>query len=327
MRRNGLFLATPERSRSPHPSRPGATGSGKTHTLLGGRGCGGDGGDDPGVIARAGAALFAEARSRAAAGGAVAVVAQCVEVYNEQVFDLLAPPPPQRPQQQQQQQGWDRAAAGDGRVPLPLGRAPDGSAVACGAVSAPLADEAALAAVVAAAGCARRTGATLVNARSSRSHLVLALALRCTPAPPPGRARAAAAASAAHAPPTEGALYLVDLAGSERLSRSGAEGGAKAETSAINASLSALAGVVAALAARAPHVPYRDSVLTRLLSPALGPGGRVLLLAAVAPEAQCAGETLCTLRFAAKAAACELAQPQQKGEIGGLLGAATARKA
>lgn len=84
-----------------------------------------------------------------------------------------------------------------------------------------------------------------------------------------------------------GTLHLVDLAGSERAWKAGAAStlrgdrdGAQRlrEARTINRSLLALGGVMAALRARRPHVPFRDSQLTRLLQPALGPGATAVLL-------------------------------------------------
>ena len=49
------------------------------------------------------------------------------------------------------------------------------------------------------------------------------------------------------------------------MSRSEASGDRLVEARHINRSLSALGSVMAALAAKAPHVPYRDSKLTALL--------------------------------------------------------------
>lgn len=84
-----------------------------------------------------------------------------------------------------------------------------------------------------------------------------------------------------------GTLHLVDLAGSERAwkaeatrpAREDREGAQRLrEARTINRSLLALGGVMAALRARRRHVPYRDSQLTRLLQPALGPGATAVLL-------------------------------------------------
>nr|KAJ3422817.1 Chromosome-associated kinesin kif4a [Polyrhizophydium stewartii] len=67
-------------------------------------------------------------------------------------------------------------------------------------------------------------------------------------------------------------LHLVDLAGSERLKRTGAEGVRLRESVKINSGLLALGNVISVLgadrparASETPHVPYRDSKLTRPL--------------------------------------------------------------
>ncbi|KFM80373.1 Osmotic avoidance abnormal protein 3, partial [Stegodyphus mimosarum] len=69
-------------------------------------------------------------------------------------------------------------------------------------------------------------------------------------------------------------VNLVDLAGSERASATGATGDRLKESAAINQSLSCLGNCIHSLAERATgrniRVPYRDSVLTRLLMNALG---------------------------------------------------------
>jgi hypothetical protein len=61
----------------------------------------------------------------------------------------------------------------------------------------------------------------------------------------------------------ESTLYLVDLAGSERAKRSGATFQRFEELKAINLSLSALGNCISALSQGRPHIPYRDSKLTR----------------------------------------------------------------
>lgn len=125
-----------------------------------------------------------------------------------------------------------------------------------------------------------------MNDVSSRSHAVFALRIT-------GRNEASGTQ-------LKGSLNLVDLAGSERLARSLAAGDRARETCAINKSLSALGDVFAALATKSSHVPYRNSKLTWLLAPCLGGSGKTLMFVNVAPDAASAGESLCSLRFAAK---------------------------
>ncbi|KOO35669.1 kinesin-like protein, partial [Chrysochromulina tobinii] len=146
-------------------------------------------------------------------------------------------------------------------------------------------------------------GTSDMNQRSSRSHAVLQLTLEqasLAGSPSPGGRGANRTVCAK--------LNLVDLAGSERMaSESGnaalGEQQHKREMVAINKSLSALANCISALAqgGKRSHVPYRDSVLTRLLQASLGGHSRTLLLATVAPSDKCADETISTLRFADRA--------------------------
>ncbi len=60
-------------------------------------------------------------------------------------------------------------------------------------------------------------------------------------------------------------LHLVDLAGSERVKRTKAQGQRLREGININKGLLALGNVISALSENKPHVPYRDSKLTRML--------------------------------------------------------------
>lgn len=90
-------------------------------------------------------------------------------------------------------------------------------------------------------------------------------------------------------------VVLVDLAGCERVKETQVEGAGLKEAQYINKSLSALSSVMLALYQHHPHVPYRDSKLTRLLRPCLQ-GGRILLLVHASP---CNGrEALHSLKFA-----------------------------
>lgn len=62
-----------------------------------------------------------------------------------------------------------------------------------------------------------------------------------------------------------GKLHLVDLAGSENVGKSGAVDKRLREAGSINQSLLTLGRVITALVDHGPHIPYRESKLTRLL--------------------------------------------------------------
>uniref|UniRef100_A0A0D9ZD74 Kinesin motor domain-containing protein n=1 Tax=Oryza glumipatula TaxID=40148 RepID=A0A0D9ZD74_9ORYZ len=100
-------------------------------------------------------------------------------------------------------------------------------------------------------------------------------------------------------------LNLVDLAGSERQKSSGAEGERLKEATNINKSLSTLGLVITNLIAvsnkKSHHVPYRDSKLTFLLQDSLGGNSKTTIIANISPSNCCAAETLSTLKFAQRA--------------------------
>jgi kinesin family protein C2/C3 len=102
----------------------------------------------------------------------------------------------------------------------------------------------------------RAVGATALNDRSSRSHSILTIHIQGTDLDSGTTLR--------------GSLHLVDLAGSERVDKSEATGDRLKEAQHINKSLSALGDVIAALAQKSGHVPYRNSKLTQLLQDSLG---------------------------------------------------------
>ncbi|KAE8719740.1 Kinesin-4 [Hibiscus syriacus] len=102
----------------------------------------------------------------------------------------------------------------------------------------------------------RSVGATALNARSSRSHSIVTVHVRGNDL----KTRAV----------LYGNLHLVDLAGSERVDRSEVTGDRLKEAQHINKSLSSLGDVIFALSKKSPHVPYRNSKLTQILQSSLG---------------------------------------------------------
>nr|XP_022339429.1 kinesin-like protein KIF28P isoform X15 [Crassostrea virginica] len=102
-------------------------------------------------------------------------------------------------------------------------------------------------------------------------------------------------------------MNLVDLAGSERADSTGATGDRLKEGANINKSLSALGNVISALAdlsmgtKKKIMVPYRDSILTKLLQNALGGNSKTIMIAALSPADINYDETLSTLRYADRA--------------------------
>ncbi|XP_060086319.1 osmotic avoidance abnormal protein 3-like [Ylistrum balloti] len=137
----------------------------------------------------------------------------------------------------------------------------------------------------------RATGATLMNADSSRSHSIFTINLEMIQEDAEGEEHIRA-----------GKLNLVDLAGSERQSKTGATGDRLKEATKINLSLSALGNVISALVdAKTKHIPYRDSKLTRLLQDSLGGNTKTLMVACLSPADNNYEETISTLRYANRA--------------------------
>eukprot|EP00163_Fabomonas_tropica_P030973 TRINITY_DN720_c0_g1_i4.p1 TRINITY_DN720_c0_g1~~TRINITY_DN720_c0_g1_i4.p1 ORF type:complete len:1166 (+),score=530.39 TRINITY_DN720_c0_g1_i4:51-3500(+) len=142
----------------------------------------------------------------------------------------------------------------------------------------------------------RTVAATNMNATSSRAHTVITIMFsQITKQDDSGAATE-----------KKSKINLVDLAGSERADSTGATGDRLKEGSAINQSLSALGNVISALAdismgKKKVFVPYRNSVLTRILQDALGGNSKTIMIAALSPADINYEETLSTLRYADRA--------------------------
>jgi hypothetical protein len=288
----------------------GQTGSGKTHTMSGPTNdflngfsfSDGDGDGDAsvaeeralGVNYRALDDVFRTTRARDAVATHVVTVS-VLEIYNEECRDLLA----SRGGRKIDVSGFGAeslsASGSNGSRTKPKNVA--GADNVPDAIARVVRDADDVYAAMREGEASRSTGATAMNARSSRSHSVVIVRVE--------------AVSRETNVKTRGALFLVDLAGSERVARSEASGDRLVEARHINKSLSALGDVVSALQHRASHVPYRNSKLTTLLRGALGPNGKALLFAHVSPCAASADESVSTLAFAERAAAVELGKARR----------------
>ncbi|XP_059428095.1 kinesin-like protein KIN-7K, chloroplastic [Corylus avellana] len=148
----------------------------------------------------------------------------------------------------------------------------------------------------------RHVGSTNFNLLSSRSHTIFTLTIESSPCGENSEGEAVSLSQ----------LNLIDLAGSES-SKAETTGVRRKEGSYINKSLLTLGTVISKLTdARATHIPYRDSKLTRLLQSSLSGHGRVSLICTVTPSSSSSEETHNTLKFAHRAKHIEIQAAQNK---------------
>ncbi|MGH0167884.1 UNVERIFIED_CONTAM: hypothetical protein FKN15_060728 [Acipenser sinensis] len=318
----------------------GQTGSGKTHTMIGPHTENGfSTGELPeeGVIPKATRELFSLISKKSP--GSHSVEVSVVEVYNNEIFDLLA-------------------KDGDGSM-LIMKR--DVITTSTGNSDVPslthesVENAAEIMHVFNHGLQLRAKHPTLVHADSSRSHLVVTITVttQCASAeglafslqsvrqeslshrsrrqPPKLRVTDEQTMILSRSPsprpsltelpvlhkPVKTKLQLVDLAGSECVGMSGVTGVALRETSFINRSLSALSDVLGALAEQRPHIPYRNSKLThhgKFKGDSLGKRGdaKLLVMLCVSPTQRYMTESLQSLGFGTRARQVQRGQPRKK---------------
>ncbi|XP_042404762.1 kinesin-like protein KIN-14C [Zingiber officinale] len=208
---------------------------------------------------------------------------QMVEIYNEQIRDLLAT-------------GGSQKKLGVLTTSHPTGLAvPD-------ACMLPVKSTSDVMDVMQTGHSNRAVSSTSLNERSSRSHSVVTIHVRGTDLKTGATSR--------------GSLHLVDLAGSERVDRSEVTGDRLKEAQHINKSLAALGDVVFALSQKSAHVPYRNSKLTQVLQSSLGGHAKTLMFIQINPEIASFTESLSTLKFAERVSGVELgaAKSQKEGK-------------
>ncbi|EED17471.1 kinesin family protein [Talaromyces stipitatus ATCC 10500] len=238
----------------------GVTGTGKTHTMRGGKSL-----QDRGVIPRLLSAIYRRSRKTekdSEGTSKVEVLMSYYEIYNDKVYDLFEPPE-------------KRTLAG-----LPL-RDNHGKTVVVGLTERPCPSLKDFESLYDQANTNRSTSATKLNAHSSRSHAILCVKLVITN----GEKTRVSIASA------------IDLAGSEdnRRTENGKE--RMVESASINKSLFVLAQCVEAISKKQSRIPYRESKMTRILS--LGQNnGLTLMILNLAPIRSYHLDTISSLNFA-----------------------------
>ena len=252
----------------------GATGSGKTHTMVGDE-------RDPGMMLLSLADIFDGVRRH---GDTYVYEVSCsyLEVYNELIYDLLS-----------------GETHEDASTSLELRDDPERGATVAGLKRVKVADGDDVMELLRQGNARRKTEPTEANATSSRSHAVLTIEVV-------RRERHAGYTSVQ----SRGKLSLVDLAGSERASETLNTGHKLRDGANINRSLLALANCINALGKKSnPHgkhaenmyVPFRNSKLTRLLKESLSGNSRTAMVANVSCGSDQYAHTVNTLKYADRA--------------------------
>ncbi|EKM80463.1 hypothetical protein AGABI1DRAFT_73694 [Agaricus bisporus var. burnettii JB137-S8] len=244
----------------------GATGCGKTHTISGTE-------SDPGIIYLTMADLFQRIEDRKEEWN-VEVLVTFLEIYNEEIRDLLA------------ESGSHQPRGG-------LAIREDKTVKVVGLVELKPRSAEEVKQIVLLGNSRRTQSPTHANETSSRSHAVLQVHIAQSP-------RTASVKEER----TMATLSIIDLAGSERAAATTNMGQRMVEGANINKSLLALGNCINALCESGGairHVPYRNSKLTRLLKFSLGGNCKTVMIVCIAPTSAHFDDTHNTLVYAERA--------------------------
>ncbi|XP_026810983.1 kinesin-like protein KIF11-B [Rhopalosiphum maidis] len=252
----------------------GQTGTGKTFTMEGDRLNGQSSvswNKDPisGIIPRALSHMFDELRLLQVEH---TVRASFLELYNEEIFDLLS------------------CSEEPTHKSLRIFEEKKGSVIVRGLEEVIVSNKNEVYKLLEKGSKRRQTAATLMNAQSSRSHTIFTITVHIKESTIENEDIVRV-----------GKLNLVDLAGSENIGRSGAIDRRACEAGNINKSLLTLGRCITSLVEQTPHVPYRESKLTRLLQDSLGGKTKTSIIATISPSHCNLEETMSTLDYASRA--------------------------
>lgn len=275
----------------------GMTGTGKTFSMQGAP-------SSPGVIAQSITDIFSyilQSPSRE-----FLLVVSYMEIYNDRIYDLLKAPA---------QKAFARISNSQH---IKLREQSDGTVYATPLEQELVQSPSELASVIARGDQARKTASTQLNARSSRSHAVVQIIIKSRERVQNtnGKSSQNKRAGVDQSEFRISKLNFVDLAGSERADRCKER---SKEAAYINKSLLTLGTIIEKLSAstvkksekhirRDPHLPFRDSKLTRLLQGTLSGDSLISIICTIqldSAEGTAVGiynkESLNTLKFASRA--------------------------
>mmetsp|Transcript_28212 Transcript_28212/g.55504 ORF Transcript_28212/g.55504 Transcript_28212/m.55504 type:complete len:445 (-) Transcript_28212:459-1793(-) len=243
----------------------GQTGAGKSFTMTGTK-------EMPGILPRGCREMFRRIAAEKDITFTYRVMVSYMEIYNEQVRDLLS----------------DKSEA------LKVREDPHHGFYVEFLTSEEVKNYEEMEKYMAIGESHRTVAATSMNAESSRSHSIFRINFEKV-STIKGKHENVVDITASE-------INLVDLAGSERSDKTGATGQRLAEANNINKSLSTLGAVITALAESKKNdfIPYRNSQLTKLLKNSLGGNAKTIMVAAISPSHDNFEETLSTLRYAWK---------------------------
>ncbi|KAG8466476.1 hypothetical protein KFE25_002232 [Diacronema lutheri] len=258
----------------------GQTGSGKTYTTIGDMGTF----KYRGIVPRALADVYAYIEARPEMEVSVSI--SYLEVYNDQLSDLLGAIPAPAGSAARAYSGGGGGGGGDLQI---CEDGKSGEISVKGLRVLPAHSEQAALALLFEGESNRAVAFHELNKASTRGHAVLTVYLTA-------RSRVESSGRV-----LSSKLNLVDLAGSERLKKTATSGERMAESMAINRSLSYLEQLVVALGSKnRSHLPYRQSKLTHLLKDAIGGNCKTALVACIYGESTHIEETVSTLNFASR---------------------------
>ncbi|OII73085.1 kinesin heavy chain [Cryptosporidium ubiquitum] len=274
----------------------GQTSSGKTHTMYGD-----NKGSYDGIIPLSINEIFnlAYTNSNQSIKTSNNITVSYLEVYNEKLFDLLAP-----------QSNLNNNSNDNNSRKVKVVDGVDGAVDFINLTSKNVSSPEDVHVIIKTGLKSRRVAETSMNERSSRSHTILRIKIEsyinsndvCV-----------------------GVLNFVDLAGSESIKRTQLEGDRRKEGMSINRSLLALSQVISQLSenefieplannypnqialtdglsqSKNKYINYRDSKITRILSDSLGGNSRTIIICNCSPDRLNYYETLSTIDFARRA--------------------------